>query len=174
MNLWLRLLRVILASLRRPRLVLTEESVLDFRVVPTDLDINIHMNNARYLALMDLGRLDLIIRSGLWRAVVKERWSPVLGGCIVQFRRPLRPFQRFVLKSRMLSWDDKWVYIDHRVESEGALVCYAMVRGAFVGRGGVRSRRPVGRGPYRPLPVPTPPLPPWAQAWSNLAYECSM
>ncbi|CCG07513.1 Thioesterase superfamily [Pararhodospirillum photometricum DSM 122] len=85
------------------------------------------------------------------------------GGCIVQFRRPLRPFQRFVLKSRMLSWDDKWVYIDHRVESEGALVCYAMVRGAFVGRGGViPPAEVVARTAFT---GPTPPLPPWAQAW---------
>ena len=42
-----------------------DESRLSFRCLPTDIDFNIHLNNARYLMLADLGRIDIFIRTGL-------------------------------------------------------------------------------------------------------------
>ena len=45
------------------------------------------MNNGRYLTLMDLGRADLVIRSGLWRAVLRHGWAPVVSAVKIRFRR---------------------------------------------------------------------------------------
>lgn len=135
MNLWLRVLKVLVISFFRPRLGFRDESLLHFRVAPSDLDINVHMNNARYLAIMDLGRWDLIIRSGMWRLVLKTKMQPVLGGSVVRFRRSLRPFQPFSLRTRLIAWDERWVYIEHRIESGGALYCWGLMRAGFV-RGG--------------------------------------
>lgn len=166
MNLWFRLLRVFITSLFRPRLGFTDESVLRFRVMPHDLDINIHMNNARYFALMDLGRFDLIARCGLWRLVVRHRWQPVIGAALVRFRRPLRPFQPLSLTSRLLGWDEKWLYIEHRIDSNGMLACHTVVRGAFVGAEGVvppaELTRALGHA------EPPPPLPDWIARWRDL------
>jgi acyl-CoA thioesterase FadM len=171
MNLWFRLLAVLIACVFRPRLGVTDRSVLRFRVWPHDLDINIHMNNARYLALMDLGRFDLIVRAGLWRAVLRHHWQPVLAGSVVRFRRPLRPFQRFTLSTRMIAWDEKWMYLEHRVESAEGLACQALMRGAFVGKGGVvPPLQVVEAAGYR---GPVPPLPAWVGSWRDLdgAFE---
>lgn len=166
MNLWLRMLRVLIASLLRSRLAITGESVLRFRVMPHDLDINIHMNNARYLALMDLGRLDMIVRGGLWRGVLHRRWQPVIGGSLVRYRRPLKPFQAFELKSRLLAWDNKWLYIEHRIEAKGVLACHTVVRAGFVGgRGMVPSGEVMSSAGHA---GPAPELPAWAGAWRDL------
>ena len=43
-----------------------------FRVWPHDLDTSLHMNNGRYWTLMDLGRADLMIRSGLWPSILRN------------------------------------------------------------------------------------------------------
>jgi acyl-CoA thioesterase FadM len=165
MNLWLRLLRVLIASFFRPRLDFTDTSELRFRVMPHDLDINIHMNNARYFALMDLGRFDLIARTGMWRLVLRRRWQPVIGSAIVRFRRPLKPFQPVTLSSRVFGWDEKWLYIEHRLDSRGVLACHTVVRGAFVGQGGVVPPSGIVAllGPDRP----SPPLPAWIAAWTQ-------
>ncbi|HBU98209.1 MAG TPA: thioesterase, partial [Thalassospira lucentensis] len=56
MNLIFRLIRVLILSLVRSRLDPLDPSVLHFRAWPFDLDINVHMTNSRYFALMDLGR----------------------------------------------------------------------------------------------------------------------
>ena len=42
-----------------------DESVIHARVLPTDLDLNLHLNNGRALTLMDLGRVDLMLRMGV-------------------------------------------------------------------------------------------------------------
>lgn len=166
MNLWFRLLKVLVAALFRARLAMTDRSVLHFRVWPNDLDINVHMNNARYLALMDLGRFDLIARCGLWRPMVAKRWQAVIGGALVRYRRPLAPFRRFTLTSRMLCWDDRWIYIEHRIEAAGVPSCLAVVRAAFLDGGSIvpppRVAAELGfRGPV-------PPVPAWAGQWRDV------
>ncbi|WP_200290335.1 thioesterase family protein [Rhodospirillum rubrum] len=138
MNLWLRLIKVLLMSFWRPRLGLLDASVLSFAVLPTDLDFNRHMTNARYLSLMDLGRLDLILRSGMWRLVLRGSLQPVIGGALVRFRHALRPFQPFRLTTRVLAWDARWLFIEHRVETlDGKPACTAVVRAAFVASTGM-------------------------------------
>jgi len=107
MNLWLRLLWLLLTVKRRPALTPPHEvSRLHFRVWPHDLDPNLHMNNGRYLTIMDLGRLDYVLRSGLWRPVRAHGWAPMLGGAVIRFRRELRPFARFRLDTRIVAWSD--------------------------------------------------------------------
>ncbi|WP_375731226.1 thioesterase family protein, partial [Azospirillum sp. B506] len=73
MNLIFRLLAVAVAAIysawRGRRTGLLEPSTLRFRVWPTDLDLNLHMTNARYFSVMDLGRTDLAIRVGLGPAI---------------------------------------------------------------------------------------------------------
>ncbi|MCB1338775.1 MAG: thioesterase family protein [Maritimibacter sp.] len=105
--------------------------------MPTDLDINLHMTNSRYFAFMDLGRMDLILRCGLGPALRRDGWAPVIGGCMVQFRRPLAPFERFELTTEVKGCDEKWLYIEHRFSSARGLACVASVRGAFLRRGAI-------------------------------------
>jgi acyl-CoA thioesterase FadM len=118
MNLWFRLLHLIVSSLFRPRLDPTRDaSALRFRVWPHDLDTSLHLNNGRYWTLMDLGRSDLMIRSGLWRAVLKNGWTPVVSAGTIRFRRELRPFQAFRLETRIVTWAETWVVMEHRMVS---------------------------------------------------------
>jgi len=116
MNLWFRLLVYLLcspfrASLEAPFGV----SRLSMRVWPNDLDVNLHMNNGRYLTVMDIGRLDLIMRMGLMRAARRHRWMPVLSASKVRFRRELRLFQKFTLETRILWWARTHFVMEHRV-----------------------------------------------------------
>lgn len=136
MNLWFRFLVVLFAALYRPRLDPLEESVLDFRVWPTDLDINLHMNNGRYLTIMDLGRVDLMLRTGLGRMAMKRRWSPLVGSAVIRFRRSLDPFQQYQLKSRILCWDEKWFFIEQRFVRMNEEVAVGLVKGLLRGRQG--------------------------------------
>jgi acyl-CoA thioesterase FadM len=158
LNLIFRLLRVIVTALRKPRIGIYDCAELSFRVLPTDMDLNLHMTNARYLSMMDLGRTDLLIRAGMLGLVKRKRWLPVVGSIDIQFRRPLRPFQRFVLKSRLLCWDEKWLYMEQRIESDQGVHSIAVLRGLFQGReGSVPSRlllEAMGQGGESP-PFPT-------------------
>ncbi|MEJ2692138.1 MAG: acyl-CoA thioesterase [Candidatus Thiodiazotropha sp.] len=170
MNLIFRLMRVVMAALFQRRIGLMDSSTLRFQVLPTDLDLNMHMTNARYLSIMDLGRMDLLIRGGMLGGVKQERWLPVVGGIDIKFHRPLRPFQRFTLKSRLVCWDEKWLYMEQRLESDRGVHAVATVRGLFRGReGSVPSRVLLERMGHRRLE--SPPFP--TQVLCLMAWEAA-
>jgi acyl-CoA thioesterase FadM len=131
LSLFWRMLVTLVRAWRAPRAVMTDESVIRLRVGISDLDFNLHMNNGRYLSLMDLGRLDLALRAGLFRPAWQGRWRPVLGSATIRFRRSLRPFQRFELRTRLLCWDHRWFVFEQRFESDGELYAVALARALF-------------------------------------------
>ena len=82
-----------------PRLGVLEEDTLRMRVWPNDIDFNLHLNNARYLNLMDYGRTHLLARTGLLRPVLQARYAAMVGAGWVTYRRSLPVFAEFELAS---------------------------------------------------------------------------
>jgi acyl-CoA thioesterase FadM len=137
--LWLRLVWLFLSAPLRARIVPPFGiSRLTFRVWPHDLDTNLHMNNGRYLTIADQGRADLLLRTGLWRAVLKNGWLPMLSGASIRFRRELTPFQPFELQSRIVYWGAKTFVMEHRYvvtrNGEADLAAIALVKGGLYDR----------------------------------------
>jgi acyl-CoA thioesterase FadM len=119
LNLWSRLLWLVATVRLRGRLGAPfEVSRLPFRVWPHDLDTSLHMNNGRYWTLMDLGRTDLMLRMGLWRAVLRHGWTPVISAGKIRFRRELRFWRTFTLETRILCWAETWLVIEQRLVSK--------------------------------------------------------
>lgn len=137
MNLWLRVLWLFLTAPFGPRIAPPfGVSRLRFRVWPLDLDTNLHLNNGRYLTIADLGRADLLLRTGLWRAVLKEGLLPMLSGAAIRFRRELKPFQPFTLESRIVAWRETSFVMEHRFLTRGKdggeiTAAIALVRGGL-------------------------------------------
>ena len=73
MKLFLRLFWLILTQSRRPRLGIMDTSETPLRVLPNDLDIFMHVNNGVYLTYADLGRTDLMLRSGTVQRMRQRR-----------------------------------------------------------------------------------------------------
>jgi acyl-CoA thioesterase FadM len=110
-----------------------DESRLSLRVLPNDCDVNLHMNNGRYLSFMDLGRVHLLGQLGLLPIIFRNRWKPVLAAAEINFIRPLKPLQKFELVTRVVTWDEKYVYMEQRFEARGELCAHAFVKGLFLG-----------------------------------------
>jgi acyl-CoA thioesterase FadM len=170
MNLFFRLLKVIfLLRLRPSRLQPLATSVLRLRAWPNDLDTNGHVNNGRYLTLMDLGRFDFLMRIGLGRAGFKGGWVPVLAASMVRFRRSLRVFEKVELRTRLLGWDQTWIYLEQTLANEKGLVAVAYLRGVFLRQG---KKIPVGELLTAIGHTQTsPPLPEALLAWLKAEEE---
>jgi acyl-CoA thioesterase FadM len=152
MNLYFRLIALLLSHFfkKTPKKSLTEKGALSFTVWPFDLDVNRHMNNARYLALMDLGRMDLILQSGMFKAITEKKWLPVLGASTIRYRIPLLPFQKFTLTTDVKYWDDGWFYMEQRFiikggKKDGAVAAIALVKGSFFDGGDTKKLLPTAR-----------------------------
>ena len=140
MNLIFRMLWVIIRSIFMQRLEGHYTSSLVLRVLPNDIDINLHMNNGRYLTICDLNRVDIFARSGLLKAMFKRGWMPVLADHTMTYKKPLGLFARYDVKLEVTHWDEKFVYMKHtftkdeRVMAEGTSKGCVYARGAGVVR----------------------------------------
>ena len=163
MNLYFRLLLTVLKAWRAPRVMPGETVELTLRVLPTDLDLNGHMNNGRYLTIVDLALATVFIRSGFARLCLARRWRPMGGGSIVYFRRGLTVFQRFTLRFSVAGWDEFWNYCRFEFVRDGELCATGFVKGAAAGRDGLVRNAEI----YAALgyDLPSPPLAHDLQAW---------
>ncbi|GAB5388360.1 MAG: thioesterase family protein [Alphaproteobacteria bacterium] len=139
MNLLFRFIKTILLGLlsREEKRHVLDPSVMTMRVWPTDLDLNFHMNNGRYLSIMDLGRTDMMVRSGMLKPVLKNGWMPVIAAANMRYRRSLEPLQKYLLKSRLVCWDEKWVFIEQTFETmDGKTAAVGVVKATILTKKG--------------------------------------
>jgi acyl-CoA thioesterase FadM len=128
---YFRLFKVAVSGFFKKRVRFLDLVTTSLLVWPNDLDFNFHVNNGRYLTLMDIGRFDLSLRAGLMRAVLRNRWFPVLATASIQFYRSLGPFQKFQLTTQVLYWDEKWLYLAQGFHYQGKVYASAIVKAVF-------------------------------------------
>lgn len=166
MLLLLRFLITIFAARFRSRIGPLDESVTRFTALPHDCDLNFHLNAGRYVSFMDVGRIELLARMRVLPKLLQRGWRPVMGGCVMRYRRSVLPFQRFDVRSRVAGWDEKWFYIEHVVEHDGTFCAVGHMRTLIRGKSGNIATREVidliGKD------VVQPKLPDFVQQWREL------
>jgi acyl-CoA thioesterase FadM len=136
MRLRFRILWLILTSFLKKPIVITDETILNLRVLPNDIDIT-KITSDRYSALMDLGRLDYVFRCGLRNVMVKNKWIPIATFQTLRFRYPLKIFQKYQLKTKVIWWDDTIFYWEHIFERKGRIVATGHVCATLIDKSGI-------------------------------------
>ncbi|MAN57369.1 MAG: thioeseterase [Paracoccus sp.] len=133
------------------------------RCWPWDLDPWIELNNGRTLTLYDLGRIPLASRTGLVPVLREKGWGITVAGNSTRYRRRIRAFERFTMISRMVGWDDRFIYMDQSMWKGSECCNQVLIRSAVTSRQGIvpppRLMQALGH------PVGSPDLPGWVQAW---------
>lgn len=145
---------------------LLDTSVTVMRVLPTDLDIYLHVNNGSYLQMMDVARTNLLADLGALRPLGAEGWFPVVAANTMTYRRSLQPFQRFHILTRVVGWDPRVVYLEQVFQRDEVHLARGFVAARFLSRSGERVPAPavaelLGAGPD------SPPLPDDVAAWAK-------
>ena len=126
MTRWIRILSIIFIAQFYKKINPLDEICLNFRVWITDVDLAV-MNNTAMMLITELGRWDLSVRTGFLKYARKNRLYFPLASISAQFRRPLKRFQQFQLRTQIIYWDDEWIYISHRMQDVFALCDRVMV-----------------------------------------------
>jgi len=136
MNLYFRLIWLFLWRIRHGnRIGFLGTSRINYRVLPLDCDINLHLTNSRYPAFMDLARTYMIAEMGLLKQFLKNKWLPIVNAAEFTYIREIKPFEPFTVASKIVGWDEKYFYIEQRFVTARGLHGIAHVRGVFVCRG---------------------------------------
>jgi hypothetical protein len=99
------------------------------------MDYNLHKSNSTYFTDLDISRMHLVVcimRRGLHKVHYKTakplmgentkgRFNIVFGGVQCSFRREIRPGQSYEVWTRILAWDNKWLYLVSHIVKKGAV-----------------------------------------------------
>jgi len=152
-----------------PPLATFETHVSRHTVLPWDLDPWLELNNGRTLTLYDLGRIVLVKRLGMVGIMSREGWGMSVAGASVRYRRRLRVFQQVELRSRLIGWDARFLYLEQAMWRRGACCSQALLRMAVTDDAGiVTTDRVAAAIGHDPAP---PPLPGWVTAWIDAEAE---
>ena len=135
-NLLFRLLWLRLTVGRKPRLNFDDVDRLAMRARWTDLDQLRHVNNGVFLSIMDLGRVDLMMRTGVWTKLMDAGYYPVVAAQTITYRKSLQWRQRFVLETRMAGFHDRALFVEQRFVVSGEIYARAFVKARFLKRTG--------------------------------------
>lgn len=133
------------------------ESRLPLRCWWTDCDINRHMNNSRYLALMDVGRWHFLLTTRLYKPMLELGWAPVAVRVEIDYKKSIKPGDRFVLETIQESVGTKSATLRQRFLCDGELCAEARVVVLFVHKGKSQELSPLmARLPHLAAPAREP------------------
>jgi acyl-CoA thioesterase FadM len=136
LNLLFRLCWVIIAARFRTPVPVLGPCITPFRCFPTDLDILKHMNNGKYFSILDVARLDLMLRGRIASHLSKNGWYPVVAAETMRFRKSLKLFDSFFVETTVLGWDDKAFILQQRFWKDDACIAEAVVRARVLKKSG--------------------------------------
>ncbi|EAQ64175.1 hypothetical protein MED121_01045 [Marinomonas sp. MED121] len=159
----LRLFKTLFQAKHRSKLSFLEKSTIKFRCHPWDIDMFGEMNNGRALTLFDLGRMDLAIRVNLMPTVRKEKWGLAVAGSSVRYRKRIKLFDKIVMRSQLVAYDDKWFYFEQSMWVGETACSSVLIRGGITSKDGLQSPKNVLKTTGLQHEAPTTPL--WVQDW---------
>lgn len=106
----------------------------------------------------------MALRAGLIDTIRQRGWGLTMAGVNTRFRRRIRGFERFEMRSRAVCWDDRFTYLEQSMwKADGECASHVLYRSAVTDRNGLVPPREVllamGQDPT------SPPMPQWIAEW---------
>lgn len=131
---------------------------------PWDLDPWMELNNGRTLTLYDLGRMPFSTRTGMIPTLRARGWGMTVAGSTPRYRRRVRMFHGFEMRTRLIGWDRRFLYSEQSMWRQDEALNHILLRLAIIGPDGILPPEELiaAMGHAR---CESPALPGWVQAW---------
>ena len=160
-----RMFKELLKFRNSPRLGLFDTHHSTHMCWPWDIDPWMELNNGRTLTLYDLGRIPLAMRMGLHKTLREKGWGLSVAGNSTRYRRRVKMFDRLAMRSRLLGWDGRFLYMEQSMWKDGECTSQILIRSALIGRGRTGIIAPVELARLLGVSEQSPTLPDWVSAW---------
>ncbi|KAI8062543.1 hypothetical protein BC940DRAFT_308517 [Gongronella butleri] len=120
----------------------------EHRCLVDDMDYNQHMNNSSYNKMLDFSRIE-VLYSIFSRAMLEPDQDVFChnAGVVTLFKKEIPPFQKYTIEARVYTWNEKWLFLEHRFvykraspqnpgEEELIVACAALSKMVFKRRSG--------------------------------------
>lgn len=146
-----------------PNLKIGENHVSHHICWPWDLDFWFELNNGRTLSLYDLGRIPLATRMGLIATLRTQKWGLTVAGSSVRYRKRVRMFDKLEMRSRLTTWDDRFIYLEQTMWHKDTCTSAAVFRTAVTDKNGIVTTDRVIEA--MGISTPRPDMPKWVSDW---------
>ena len=127
---WRNFLTLLLALSRRDSTVLQVGCFCNFWVTPFDVGIRT-LKSDKYLQLVEAAQLDFGVRSGLLKRLRKLGCAMVNVEQQIQFKKPIKLFDKVCVQTTLIHADDKFVRFEHAFTVRGVTCAIAVVQAKF-------------------------------------------
>ncbi|TRD20643.1 acyl-CoA thioesterase [Palleronia caenipelagi] len=165
----LRLAKELYVHRNDPPLEIFDTHVSHHICWPNDIDIWMELNNGRTLTLFDLGRVVMFKRLGINDLIIRKKWAGTVAGSSIRYRRRVTTFMKLEMRSRVIGWDERFIYLEQGMYHKGECTSHVLMRTAVTDRTRIIPTAEVaaalGASPE------SPPLPGWVQNFADAAGE---
>ncbi|MEM9757266.1 MAG: acyl-CoA thioesterase [Pseudomonadota bacterium] len=134
------------------------------RIWPIDIDPFLELNNGRILTLFDMGRFRVGHRTGLTPSVRRNGWGLTVAGSSVRYRRRIRLFDLVEMRTRVVGWDARFIYMEQGLWRGETCCSHALLRMAITNSDGIVPTADVLVAMDR-AGLAAPQVPDWVAAW---------
>lgn len=126
------------------------------RVHLRQIDLNLHLNQAMYAEIFELGRTDWFLRSGAWGHWRDRGIHPVVADQRLVYRRELKPLAVFEVDSRAVRIDGRLLVIESHLLVGDRVHTRNEARMLLIGPDGVLSADEAAQActPFLTAPLP--------------------
>lgn len=160
---FVRLAKNIIVAKFQPSISVDDVHVSHHICWPWDLDMFGEMNNGITLSVYDLGRVPFSERFGLTKTLRREKWGMAVAGISIRYRRRIHMFYRFELHTKILGYDERFIYSQQTMWRKGEATSSALVRSAVTEKNGIvapeKLKAAMGLTDWNPK------LPAWVEDW---------
>eukprot|EP00121_Abeoforma_whisleri_P011213 Awhi_evm1s10339 len=109
-----------------------------------DIDVNLHMNNASFTYNCEMARYHYSGITGLIDVAFENRWAFIVASHAYKYKKPMPPFVKYEIQTKVEAIDEKFLYISHIFTSPtnspdeipAKVYCQGTVKAAITGRKG--------------------------------------
>ncbi len=109
---------------------------LSMRVWPNEADLKF-VNHASYFVYFEAARWDAGLQCGFGNVLRSRQCSPIAGGQLIQYLRPMQRHDTFEVVTKILAVDERWWHFEHKVVRKGEVCTRAWVKVVMRNRTGV-------------------------------------
>lgn len=92
-------------------------------------------------------------------------WGLAVAGNTTRYRKRVKMFDRLQMHSRVLGWDQRFIYMEQSMWKGGECTSHILIRSALIGAGRAGIVDPSALAKACGLPEASPALPDWVTAW---------
>jgi len=107
------------------------------RVGLRQIDVNLHMNQAVYAQVLELGRTELLLASGAYGSWRERGINPILAEQTIVYRRELRPLVSYEVDTRAVGVEGRLLVTESHVLVGERVFARGLAKMILVGRDGV-------------------------------------